>query len=110
MSVRRAVLLALVLYLGADYSDPSIPGVFSFGTAAFFVESVDARSSTRAVLPPNGSPLRPRDVVVASRPPVVRPVVPGSIPVHARAEHRPYAPRAHVVISPPAASAVAEDH
>lgn len=109
MSVRRAVLLALVLYLSADYCDPSIPGVFSFGTEAFFVDSVDSRSSARAALALGTSPLRPRDTVTPLRAPVGM-AMHASAAGHARAERQPYVPRAHVVTSSPAAPGAAEDH
>lgn len=109
MSLRRAVLLALVLYVSADYCDPSIPGVFSFGTETFFVESVDSRSSARAALPLSTLPLRPRDTVLPSRAPVGT-AVHASSPVPARAERQPYVPRAHIVTSSPAAPGAAEDH
>jgi len=103
MSVRRTILLAVVLYLSADYCDPSIPGVFSFGTESFFVESVDSRSGVRPVLPVNIATVRARHTITP-----LRTLVP--MPAHARAEHRPYAPRAHVLIAPPATPAADEDH
>lgn len=103
MSVRRTILLAVVLYLSADYCDPSIPGVFSFGTESFFVESVDSRSGARPVLPVNIATLRARDTITP-----LRALAP--IPTHARTEHRPYAPRAQILIGPPATPAADEDH
>jgi hypothetical protein len=103
MSVRRSILLALVLYLSADYCDPSMPGVFSFGTESFFVDSVESRSAVRAVLPVRTSPLRAHGIVAPLR-------VPVPTPVHARADRGPYVPRAQVATSPPAAPGAAEDH
>lgn len=109
MSLRRAVLLALVLYVSADYCDPSIPGVFSFGTETFFVDSVDSRSSARAALPLSTSSLRPRDTVMPTQASLGT-TVQASSPVPARAERQPYVPRSHVVTSSPAAPGAAEDH
>jgi len=103
MPVRRAVLVALVLYLGVDYCDPSIPGVFSFGTESFFVETVDSRSAARPMLPVNTATVRARDKITPLRTHV-------AMPAHARAEHRPYAPRARVLMGPPATPAAGEDH
>jgi len=103
MSVRGAILLALVLYLSADYCDPSIPGVFSFGTGSFFVDSVESRSAAR-VVPPVSTSALPGYGTVTLRAPAPTPVV------HARADRRPYVPRAHIVTSPPAAPGASEDH
>lgn len=103
MSVRGAMLLALVLYLSADYCDPSIPGVFSFGTQSFFVDGVESRSAARVVPPVSASVPRAYRTVTALR-------APAPTPVHARADRRPYVPRAHIVTSPSAASGAAEDH
>ena len=56
----RILVLAVQLYLTADYCDPLVPGVFSFdNTDSFFVESTEARPAMpsvaytpmRAVLP-----------------------------------------------------------
>jgi len=61
----RILVLAVQLYLTADYCDPLVPGVFSFdNTDSFFVESTEARpampsvaySPMRAVLPVALSP------------------------------------------------------
>jgi hypothetical protein len=109
MSLRRAVLLALVLYVSADYCDPSIPGVFSFGTETFFVDSVDSRSSGREPRPLRTSPWRPLDTVMLSQAPLGNAVRPSSRE-QARAERQPYVPRAHVMTSSPAAPGAAEDH
>jgi hypothetical protein len=103
MSVRGAVLFALVLYLSADYCDPSIPGVFSFGTQSFFVDSVDSRSTARVVPPVSTSALRGYRTVTPLR--AAAPTL-----VHARADRPPYVPRAHIVTSPPGAPGAAEDH
>jgi hypothetical protein len=108
MSLRRVVLLALVLYVSADYCDPSMPGVFSFGTEAFFVDSVDSRSSGRAALPLRTSPLRPLDTVMLSQA-LLGNAVHASSRVQARAERQPYVPR-DVMTSSPAAPGAAEDH
>jgi hypothetical protein len=95
--------------VSVDYCDPSIPGVFSFGTEAFFVDSIDSRSSARAALPLSTSSLRARDTVMPSRDPLGTPVH-ASSPVPARAERQPYVPRAHVMTPSPAAPGGAEDH
>lgn len=103
MALRRGLLLALVLYLTADYCDPSIPGVFFFGAESFFVESVESRSAARPVLAVSSSPSPRRAPVKTLRAPL-------ATPEHARAERRPYSSRAHIVTSPPAAPGTAEDH
>ena len=59
--LRRILVLVILSYLSADYCDPSVPGVFWFGTESFFVESTEARPAMpvlaspaiRAVLPPD---------------------------------------------------------
>jgi hypothetical protein len=44
--MRRILLVTLLLYLGADYCDPAIPGVFFFDTDSFFVDAaVQQRSA-----------------------------------------------------------------
>jgi hypothetical protein len=109
MSVRRAVLIAVVLHLSGDYCDPSIPGVFSFGAESFFVESVESRSSSRTVLPLSTSASRARDNVMPLRGSIALSLH-VSAPVHVRAERQPYVPCAHAVESQPAAPSATEDH
>jgi hypothetical protein len=52
--MRRGFLLVFLLYLAADYCDPGIPGVFFFGTEAFFVD---------AAIQQRSAPIRPGPVV-----------------------------------------------
>jgi len=45
MAWRRNLALALLLYLVGDYSDPSLPGVFSFDTKTLYVDgALDGRA------------------------------------------------------------------
>lgn len=101
----RILVLAVLLYLTADYSDPMVPGVFWFeNTDSFFVESTEARPAMpvliypamRAVLPVREvlEPIAPRMLVTApSRPRLDR-----------------YSPRSFVAVSPPAAPESSDDH
>jgi len=101
----RILVLAVQLYLTADYCDPLVPGVFSFdNTDSFFVESTEARpampsvaySPMRAVLPAREvlEPLAPR--VSAGAPPRER-------------LHR-YPPRSYVTVARSAAPESSDDH
>jgi hypothetical protein len=111
MRLRRAVLLAVVLHLTADYCDPSAQGVFFFDTASFFIESLDSRFATRVVLrsetphlPPfildTIAPLRYRQTTARDQ---------------VRGRRPAYRPRAQIAVAsesppPPPASGNSEDH
>ena len=101
----RVLVLAVQLYLTADYCDPLVPGVFSFDNSdSFFVESTEARPAMpilgypamRAVLPVRDvlEPVAPR--VLATAPP--------------RARLDRYSPRSFVSLSPSSAPESSEDH
>jgi hypothetical protein len=45
MRPRRAILIAVVLYLTVDYCDPSLPGVFSFESESLYVDTIKSSSS-----------------------------------------------------------------
>lgn len=79
----RVLVLAVQLYLTADYCDPLVPGVFSFdNTDSFFVESTEVRP----VMPVMASPvLRAVLPVREVLEPVARRVI-ASVPPRARLE------------------------
>lgn len=106
MPFRRAVLLAVVIYLTADYCDPSVPGVFSFETESFFVDSIESRSALRPFVPTDTAqlPALARDTITPPR----RSFAPAR--VEARAGRVPHPPRAQIIASPPAAPGASEDH
>jgi len=99
----RLLVLAVQLYLTADYCDPLVPGVFWFdNTDSYFVESTEARpampfvaySPMRAVLPA-------REVLEPPAPRV-------SAPPRERL-HR-YPPRAYVTVARSPAPESSDDH
>ena len=49
MPLRRMILIALVLYVTADYCDPSLPGVFSFASKSLYVDSIRPSSPVVSV-------------------------------------------------------------
>ena len=70
MTLRRVCTLFLLLYVTVDYSDPSLPGVFSFDTDVYYVDGVvDARCAATPVTPvtPLSSPLRAEPRLTAER-------------------------------------------
>ena len=102
--LRRILALAVLAYLTADYCDPSVPGVFWFGTESFFVESTEARPAMpvlaspamRAVLPDREAlePIAPR--MAAAAPPRARVVR--------------QSPRSYVAVSTSSAPESSDDH
>jgi hypothetical protein len=101
----RILVLAVQLYLTADYCDPLVPGVFSFdNTDSFFVDSTEARPAM---------PLRASPATLAVLPvrevfePVARRVI-ATAPRRARV-HR-YSPRSYVAVSPASAPESSDDH
>jgi hypothetical protein len=102
--LRRILVLVILSYLAADYCDPSVPGVFWFGTESFFVESTEARPAMpvlaspaiRAVLPDREAlePIAPR--MVAAAPPRVRVVR--------------QSPRSYAALSPSSVPEPSDDH
>jgi hypothetical protein len=86
----RVLVLMLLLYLGADFSNPLMPGAVSFAPDDS-VEGLRSSRSAAEVVPlglPAALPLRldtPREPIIAARigrPPVAVPVVPRA-PAHA---------------------------
>jgi len=101
----RILVLAVQLYLTADYCDPLVPGVFSFDNgASFFVESTEARPAMPALASPGMRAVLPVREVLA---PVARRVI-AAAPPRARLDR--YAPRAYVAASPPSAPESPDDH
>lgn len=102
--LRRVLVLAVLLYLTADYSDPSVPGVFWLDTETYFVDSTEARPAmpvltspaVRAALPGRAvlEPITPRARVTASPP--------------GRVDRR--SPRSYAALSPPPAPESSDDH
>jgi len=57
VTARRVGTLFVLLYLTLDYSTPSVPGVFSFDTDAFYLDGVvDARCVATPATPPFAAP------------------------------------------------------
>jgi hypothetical protein len=101
----RILVLAVQLYLTADYCDPLVPGVFSFdNTASFFVESTEARPAMPVLASPAMRALLPVREVLE---PVARRMI-AAAPPRARLDR--YAPRAYVAVSPPPAPESSDDH
>ena len=50
--LRRLLVLAVQLYLTADYCDPSVPGVFFFESDSYFVESIEAKPAMPVLASP----------------------------------------------------------
>ena len=101
----RILVLAVQLYLTADYCDPLVPGVFSFDNPdSFFVESTEARPAMPVLASPAMLAVLPVREVFE---PVARRVI-AAAPPHARLDR--YAPRAYVAVSPLAAPESSDDH
>jgi hypothetical protein len=101
----RVLVLAVQLYLTADYCDPLVPGVFSFDNPdSFFVESTEARPAMPVLASPVMRALLPVREVLE---PVARRVT-ATAPPHARLDR--YASRAYVAVSPPPAPESSDDH
>ena len=101
----RILVLAVQLYLTADYCDPLVPGVFSFdNTDSFFVESTEARPAMPVLASPVMRAVLPVREVLD---PVVRRGI-TTAPPRARLDR--YAPRAYVAVSPPPAPESSDDH
>jgi hypothetical protein len=99
----RVLVLAVQLYLTADYCDPLVPGVFSFdNTDSFFVESTAARS-----MPVMASPVLRALPVREALEPIARSMI-ASVPPRARLERD--ASRSYVRVSPPPAPESSDDH
>ena len=102
---RRILVLAVLLYLTADYSDPMVAGVFWFENPdSFFVESTQARPAMPVLAYPAMSAVLPvRELL--------EPIASGML-VTAPSQPRPdrYSPRSFVAVSPPAAPESSDDH
>ena len=102
---RRILVLAVLLYLTADYSDPMVAGVFWFENPdSFFVESTQARPAMPVLAYPAMSAVLPvRELL--------EPIASGML-VTAPSQPRPdrYLPRSFVAVSPPAAPESSDDH
>ena len=102
---RRILVLAVLLYLTADYSDPMVAGVFWFENPdSFFVESTQARPAMPVLAhPPMSAVLPVRELLEPSA---------SGMLVTAPSQPRPdrYSPRSFVAVSPPAAPESSDDH
>jgi hypothetical protein len=105
MLFRRAVVLAVCLYVTADYCDPSIRGVFRFATDSFFIESIRSAPVPDASLPSSTSPLGRRDTITLSQ----RSLLTTRVKVQ-RGERLVHPPRAQISAAPLATSGASEDH
>jgi hypothetical protein len=101
----RILVLAVLLYLTADYCDPSVPGVFWFeNTDSFFVESTEARPAMPSVTySPMRAVLPAREVL---EPPALR-ACPSAPP---RERLQGYPPRSYVALAPLPAPESSDDH
>jgi hypothetical protein len=101
---RRLLVVLVLLYLTADYCDPSVPGVFFFETETYFVDSTEARPA----VPPLASPAMRAVLPVRDRREPPMPRVTAAPRPSARVRAAP--PRSHVVASSPAHPESSEDH
>jgi hypothetical protein len=101
----RSLVLAVLLYLTADYSDPLVPGVFWFeNTDSFFVESTEARPAMPSVAySPMRAVLPAREVLET-----VAPRVSAAAPPRERPHRHP--PRTSVTVARSAAPESSDDH
>jgi hypothetical protein len=101
----RVLVLAVQLYLTADYCDPLVPGVFSFdNTDSFFVESTEAKPVMPVLAYPVMRTVLPvREVLEPSIPRMI-----ATAPPRARLDR--YSPRAYLAVSPSSAPEAPEDH
>ena len=102
--LRRILTLAVLVYLTADYSDPSVPGVFWFGTESFFVESTEARTAMPDLDAPSIRATLPARVVL-------EPITPGAtVTQPPRVRVVRHSPRSYAAVSPAAAPESSDDH
>jgi hypothetical protein len=101
---RRLLVLAVLFYLIADYSDPSVPGVFWLYTETYFVDSTEARPAMPVLTSPAVRAAPPRREVLESITPRAR----ATAPPPARVDRR--APRSYLALSPPPAPDSSDDH
>lgn len=101
---RRLLVLAVLLYLIADYSDPSVPGVFWLCTETYFVDSTEARPAMPVLTSPAVRAALPRREVLESIAPRAR----VTAPPPARIDRR--APRSYLALAPPPAPESSDDH
>ena len=102
--LRRLLVLAVQLYLTADYCDPSVPGVFFFESDSYFVESIEARPAMPVLASPAMRGVLPvREVL---EPPTLR----ATATARASVPLGRYSPRSYVVASSPAAPETSEEH
>lgn len=95
----------LLLYLTADYCDPSVPGVFFFDSESFFMESVEAKTPVSFA-----APSRPASPLPVPRP-VETPTIRSTALARASVVRAPYFPRMHLAASHPRSPVdPAEDH
>jgi hypothetical protein len=102
--LRRILVLAVLSYLTADYCDPSVPGVFWFGTESFFVESTEARPAMPVLTYPT------MHAVLSGRE-LLEPITLGAVvtrPPRVLLVRHP--PRSHAAVSAPSALESSDDH
>lgn len=104
MRLGRALIVALAVYLGADFLDPSIPGIFFLDNDQLFLDSVvHTKDEVPARLPSH--PLPPAvDAGQSEEPPSIARSVPIPSP------HRTHAGRSHTRGEPSAPPSAPEDH
>ena len=102
--LRRILVLAVQLYLTADYCDPLVPGVFFFESDSFFMDSVEAKPAMPVPASPVVRAVLPfREVVEPLAPPATATARP-------RARVARHVVRSHVVSAPSPGPESAEDH
>jgi hypothetical protein len=102
--LRRVLGLAVLLYLTADYCDPSEPGVFWLGTDSYFLDSTEARTAMPILASPAPYAALPGREVLEPITPRVR----VTAPLPARVER--HSPHRYAALSPPPAPESSDDH
>lgn len=102
--LRQILVIVVQVCLTADYCDPLVPGVFSFETDSFFVDSIEARPAMPALSSPAVCGVLPvREVLEPLTPRVIATARP-------RARLARYSARSHIAVSPPSAQGSPADH
>ncbi len=102
--LRQILVLVVQVYLTADYCDPLVPGVFSFETDSFFVNSIEAKPAMPTLISPAvGGALPVRELLAPFTPRVIATARP-------RVRLDRYSARSHIAASPPSAQGSSEDH
>ena len=102
--LRRLLVLTVLVYLTADYSDPSVPGVFWLDTETYFVDSTEARPAMPVLTSPECRAALPGREALEPGTPRARMSAPPPVRVDRRS------PRAYAALSRPPAPESSDDH